>query len=88
MLSSNALEAMRTLVEKTIVPIKELRPDIPDTLNSIVMKCLEKDKEVRYQRAKEILKDLTRFRKELNVSYDRSDFSRAMKLLFDPNGTT
>ena len=85
---SNALEAMHTLVKKTIVPIKELRPDIPDTLNSIVMKCLEKDKEVRYQRAKEILKDLTRFRKELNVSYDRSDFSRAMKLLFDPNGTT
>jgi tRNA A-37 threonylcarbamoyl transferase component Bud32 len=84
---ANALEAMRTIVEKTILPIKELRPDIPEALDSVVMKCLEKDREARYQRAREVLEDLTRLRKDLNVTYDRSDFSRAMRLLFNPNGT-
>jgi tRNA A-37 threonylcarbamoyl transferase component Bud32 len=84
----NALEAMRTILEKAIVPIKELRPDIPDALNAIVMKCLEKEREARYQWANAILKDLTRLRKDLNISYDRTDFSMSMKLLFDTNGTT
>jgi len=84
---SNALEAMRTIVEKTILPIKELRPDIPEALDTIVMKCLEKDREKRYQRAKDILEDLTRLRKDLSINYDRSDLSQAMKLIFNPNGT-
>ena len=84
---SNALEAVRTIVEKTIPSIKELRPEIPEALDAVVMKCLEKDREVRYQRAKDVLADLTRLRKDLNITYGRSDFSRAMKLLFNPNGT-
>jgi hypothetical protein len=84
---SNALEAIRTILEKTIPPIKELRPEIPEALDAVVMKCLEKDREKRYQRAKDILEDLTRLRKDLSINYDRSDLSQAMKLLFNPNGT-
>ncbi|MFZ3065459.1 MAG: protein kinase [Nitrospirota bacterium] len=37
---------------------KEIDPSIPDALNGIIIKCLEKDKAKRYKKAEEILKDL------------------------------
>lgn len=37
---------------------KTLRSDIPPALEKIVLKCLEKDKEKRYQSADDVLKDL------------------------------
>ena len=38
---------------------KELNPQIPDDLNNVILRCLEKDKEKRYQRAGEIYANLT-----------------------------
>jgi tetratricopeptide (TPR) repeat protein len=45
------------------VPIspKELNPSIPDGLCKVILKCLEKDKALRYKRAVEILRDLDDF---------------------------
>src|SRR5271166_6130555 len=40
-----------------------INPDIPDWLNNIVMKCLERDPANRYQSAKEILDDIDAQRK-------------------------
>src|SRR4030067_2367450 len=37
---------------------KDIDPSIPDAFNSIIMKCLEKDKVKRYKKAEEILADL------------------------------
>ncbi len=37
---------------------KEIDPSIPDALNGIIIKCLEKDKAKRYKKAEEILADL------------------------------
>ncbi|HLH08629.1 MAG TPA: protein kinase [Terriglobales bacterium] len=37
---------------------KQVNPDIPDWLNQVVMKCLERDPAKRYQTAREILGDL------------------------------
>ncbi len=37
---------------------KELNPEIPDELNRIILKCLAKDPEQRYQNAREIYLDL------------------------------
>ena len=81
-LSSDA-EAIRTIPTREITPIKELRPDIPDDLNSIVMKCLIKDKEERYQSAQEILDDLNLFKHSHNLMYDASALSDFMKRNFE-----
>ena len=80
---SSDVEAVRSIPEKRIMSIKELRPDIPDELDRIVMKCLEKDKTLRYQKAQETLDDLRRLRQRLRMTFDRSNLSQMMKRLFN-----
>ncbi|MGB6866585.1 MAG: serine/threonine-protein kinase, partial [Candidatus Aminicenantaceae bacterium] len=42
---------------------KELNPQIPDDLNSVILKCLEKDKEKRFQSAEEFRSELENIEK-------------------------
>lgn len=41
------------------IPPKEWNPQIPDRLNTLILKCLEKKKDKRYQNAEEVLQDLS-----------------------------
>ncbi len=41
-----------------------LNPDVPDALERIINKALEKDRELRYQSARDLLVDLTRLKRE------------------------
>jgi hypothetical protein len=70
----------RSILDKKIIPLQTIRTDIPDDLNFIVMKCLEKDKNARYQTAKEIINDLLRFKKRLNIVYDSTDLAGFMEM--------
>lgn len=78
----NHIEAIRSIPKKEIPPLISLRPDIPDELNRIVMKCLEKDKKLRYQTAQEIHDDLTDLRNKLNITYDASNLAAFMRQNF------
>ena len=49
--------ALKHMQEKPIEPIK-LNPSIPYSVNKIIMKAMEKDVNMRYQSATEMLKDL------------------------------
>ena len=42
---------------------RELNPQIPEDLNHLILKCLEKDKERRYQSPEELLSELTKIEK-------------------------
>jgi len=44
---------------------KELNPQIPDDLNRIILKCLEKSKEKRYQNAEDMVADIEKIEKEI-----------------------
>src|SRR4026209_1669652 len=61
------------------VPLPRYRPDVPTELEWIIKKALRKDRDERYQTAKEFLADLRnlaerlKFEKELERSLDATD---------------
>ena len=52
------------ILERRPVPALRLNPDVPEELERILCKCLEKDRELRYQNASEIRSDLKRLRRD------------------------
>ena len=53
------------ILEKTPVAPVSLNPELPAELNRIVLKCLEKNRVLRYQHASELLTDLKRLQRQL-----------------------
>jgi len=73
------VEAIRSIPKMNIDPLSNVMPEIPAELNRIVMKCLEKNKGLRYQSASDLYRELAAFRKEHNITIDTSvlaDFMR------------
>ncbi len=58
--SESVLQAMYQRVTQSPKNPKALNPDLPDYLVHIIMRCLEKDPDQRYQHARDILTDLDR----------------------------
>jgi eukaryotic-like serine/threonine-protein kinase len=52
------------ILHRDPIPVRELNPDVPPKLEAVVTKCLQKDRERRYQHASEITKDLKQLRRE------------------------
>jgi eukaryotic-like serine/threonine-protein kinase len=53
-----------SILNKTPVPPVRLNPDLPPKLEDVVTKCLEKDRNLRYQQASEIRTDLQRLKRD------------------------
>jgi len=58
---TNVLLIMQQLLTKEPTPLRKLRRDVPEDLEAIVMKCLEKEPGRRYDSAKALGEDLRRF---------------------------
>ncbi len=54
-------DTLRQLLFAEIVPPGKLRADVPDDLQAICLKCLERQKERRYATAQEVCDDLERY---------------------------
>jgi tRNA A-37 threonylcarbamoyl transferase component Bud32 len=80
---ANDIEAIRTIPKMTIPPIITKRPDIPQGLNDIVMKCLEKSTTQRYQTAQEMQDELVKLKNHLGITYDASDLALFMRSNFE-----
>ena len=56
------------ILNRTPVPAVRLNPNVPTELERIINKCLEKDRDLRYQHASDIRADLQRLRRDTDSS--------------------
>ncbi|MGD8655810.1 MAG: protein kinase, partial [Desulfobacterales bacterium] len=75
----NEVDAIRTIPVMEIEPVRSAISDIPEELNRIVMKCLEKQKNTRYQSAAAVNADLVAFKKHQKSAFGTSDLADFMK---------
>ena len=54
----NHAQLINSIIRKEPRPPREIKPDLPEELERIILKCLEKDRQKRYQHAGEIQIDL------------------------------
>jgi tetratricopeptide (TPR) repeat protein/predicted Ser/Thr protein kinase len=57
----NPVETLRMVVDEDVVPPSRLNPAVPKDLETITLKCLEKESERRYGSAEALARDLERF---------------------------
>jgi serine/threonine protein kinase len=58
----------KAILDGTPTPAVRLNPDLPAELERIIAKCLEKDRNLRYQHASDIRTDLQRLRRDTQSS--------------------
>ena len=56
------------ILEHAPVPVSRLNPDVPPKLEDIINRALEKDRELRYQSAKEMRSELLRLKRDTDSS--------------------
>ena len=56
-----------SILNRAPVPAVRLNPDLPIKLEQIINKCLEKDRDLRYQHASEIRTDLQRLKRDIEI---------------------
>ena len=66
-----------SILNRTAVPPIRVNPDVPTDLERIIAKCLEKDRNLRYQHASDIRTDLQRLKRETESSSIRSPITKA-----------
>jgi len=79
---SSDVDAIRSIPKMDIEPVSNLVPEVHENLNRIVMKCLEKQKDLRYQSVSALYDDLTTFKKERKITFGASDLADFMKTNF------
>ena len=77
------IQAIRTIPKMVIPPISSVRSEVPEQLNHIVMRCLEKDKVMRYPDAMALHSDLSKLRARLQMSYGESDLSNFIRTMMN-----
>ena len=55
---------VEAILNRAPVPPVRLNPDVPAALERIIEKCLEKDRDLRYQHASDIRSDLRRLKRD------------------------
>src|SRR5271154_301686 len=76
----STLKVMYQLIQEKPKSPKTLNPDLPNWFVQVIMRCLERDPAVRYQRADEIVLDLQGARSTVSTSRGSSGMSRTVQI--------
>jgi serine/threonine-protein kinase len=60
-------------LQEEVVPPKKLNSKVPDSLNQLILKSMEKDPIKRYQSAKEMIADLQKIKDDPNARIDQEE---------------
>jgi serine/threonine protein kinase len=80
----NEFQIYNNVLTKQIEPPRERNPEIPEDLNAVVMKALERDVAQRYQDAWSVHEDLVRVLHRINPGYTQNHLGRFMAEYFEP----
>ena len=59
--ASNAIETLRQVIEQEPLGLRQLNPEIPVDLETVCLKCLDKEQSRRYSSAEQLAADLNRW---------------------------
>lgn len=79
------VDTLKAVLDSPIPPPSSVRPDLPPELDAIVARALARDPRERYQTARELGRDLTRFLAERRTAVGLAELSEFMSELF-PGG--
>ena len=65
-----ASDVISLILQKQLPPLSRFAPDVPEELERIVTKALVKDREERYQTARDLFLDLKQLKQRLDVDAD------------------
>jgi serine/threonine protein kinase/Tfp pilus assembly protein PilF len=69
-----------SILNRAPIPPLQLNPNLPIGLERIISKCLEKDREVRYQHASEIRADLEQLKQDIDSARLNGDARRGTRV--------
>ncbi|NMM65638.1 Stk1 family PASTA domain-containing Ser/Thr kinase [Clostridium sp. P21] len=70
-------------IQEPVVPPKQLNENIPDSLNKLILKAVEKEPIKRYQTIKDMLTDLRKIENNQEFNISTSDFDEDMTRVMD-----
>ena len=76
------LAVLRAVQQSTVTPPSRLNPDVPEELNAVVMKALERDLEARYQTAGELERALVQVVLNQAQSPDDTDVATFVRRVY------
>jgi serine/threonine-protein kinase len=79
-------EAIARIIEREPAPLARYAPELPAELERIITKALTKDRQERYQTAKELLVDLTKLKQRLAVESEMERVHAPAALDASPSG--
>ena len=62
--SETAISMIRHHIQDTVIAPRQFNPDIPSELESIILKCIQKEPEKRYANPQQLMEDLIAFRQK------------------------
>lgn len=74
-------------IQEPVIPPKQINPDIPESLNVLILKAIEKEQYKRYQSANDILLDLQKIKNnpetELVINSKENEYTMVMRPITD-----